>query len=173
MDLAINNVIDLCNFVGKMVCVCVCVCARVWVYLELLSHFLPIKINLTNIVPILIKIVDFKNLAWATSFATRASRKFIYLPYRASWEKSYCHTLHTHHAQSSGAVWMPRWLYRAPIPNISNKPTVSVDVKQDSTNLNLLPPPPPWKWRSLSSKFNQMKLVTQFMEEDKWPQSLN
>ena len=28
MDLAINNVIDLCNFVGKMVCVCVCVCVR-------------------------------------------------------------------------------------------------------------------------------------------------
>ena len=41
----------------------VCVCVRV--YLELLSHFLPIKINLTNISPILIKIVDFKNLAWA------------------------------------------------------------------------------------------------------------
>ena len=62
---------------------CVCVC----VYLELLSHFLPIKINLTNILPILIKMVDFKNLAWATSFATRASRKFIYLPYRASGKK--------------------------------------------------------------------------------------
>ena len=56
----------------------------VCVYLELLSHFLPIKINLTNILPILIKMVDFKNLAWATSFATRASRKFIY---RASGEK--------------------------------------------------------------------------------------
>ena len=91
MDLAINNVTDLCNFVGKMVCVCVRVC--VCVYLELFSHFLPIKINLTNILPILIKIVDFKNLAWATSFATQASRKFIYLPYRASGEKSYCHTL--------------------------------------------------------------------------------
>ena len=37
--------------------------------------------------------VDFKTLAWATSFATRASRKFIYLPYRASGKKSYCHTL--------------------------------------------------------------------------------
>ena len=37
--------------------------------------------------PILIKMVDFKNLAWATSFATRASRKFIYLPYRASGRK--------------------------------------------------------------------------------------
>ena len=36
---------------------------------------------------------DFKNLAWATSFATRASRKLIYLPYRASGKKSYCHTL--------------------------------------------------------------------------------
>ena len=58
------------------VCVCVCVC----VYLELLSHFLPIKISLTNISPILIKTVDFKNLSWATSFATQASRKFIYLP---------------------------------------------------------------------------------------------
>ena len=92
MDLAINNVTDLCNFVGKMACVCVCVCV-VWVYLELLSHFLPIKINLTNILPILIKTADFKNLAWATSFATRASRKFIYLPYRASGNKSYCHTL--------------------------------------------------------------------------------
>ena len=67
MDLAINNVTNLCNFVGKMVCVCV--------YLELLSHFLPFKIYLTNILPILIKMVDFKNLAWATSFATRASRK--------------------------------------------------------------------------------------------------
>ena len=65
---------------------CVCVC----VYLELFSHFLPIKINLTNISPILTQMVDFKNLAWATSFATRASRKFIY---RASGEKSYCHTL--------------------------------------------------------------------------------
>ena len=32
---------------------------------------------------------DIKNLAWATSFATRASRKFIY---RASGEKL-CHTL--------------------------------------------------------------------------------
>ena len=89
MDLAINNVTNLCNFVGKMVCVCVCVC--VCVYLELLSHFL--RISLTNISPILIKMVDFKNLAWATSFATRASRKLIYLPYRASGEKSYCHTL--------------------------------------------------------------------------------
>ena len=37
--------------------------------------------------------VDFKNLTWATSFATRASRKFIYLPYRASGKKSYCHTM--------------------------------------------------------------------------------
>ena len=70
---------------------CVCVRERERVCLELLSHFLPIKINLTNILPILIKMVDFKNLAWATSFATRASRKFIYLPYRASGEKSYCH----------------------------------------------------------------------------------
>ena len=39
---------------------------------------------------------DFKNLAWATSFATRASRKFIYLPYRASGKKSYCHILVRH-----------------------------------------------------------------------------
>ena len=84
MDLAINNVTNLCNFVGKMVCVCVSV------YLDLLSHFLPFKIHLTNISPVLIKMVDFKNLAWATSFATRASRKFIY---RASGKKSYCHTL--------------------------------------------------------------------------------
>ena len=71
MELAINNVTNLCNFVGKM---CVSI------YLDLLSHFLPFKIHLTNISPILIKMVNFKNLAWATSFATRASRKFIYLP---------------------------------------------------------------------------------------------
>ena len=73
---------------------CVCVCVRV--YLVLLSHFLPFKIHLTNISPILIKMVDFKNLAWATSFATRASRKFICLPYRASGFFFYWHTLHTH-----------------------------------------------------------------------------
>ena len=90
MDLAINNVTYLCNFVGKIVCV---FGGGGWrererVYLELLSHFLPIKINLTNILPILIKMVDFKNLAWATSVATRASRKFIYLPYvQGKWEK--------------------------------------------------------------------------------------
>ena len=48
--------------------VCVCVCVSVC--LELLSHFQPFKIHLTNISPILIKMVDFKNLAWATSFAT-------------------------------------------------------------------------------------------------------
>ena len=83
MNLAINNVTNLCNFVGKMVCVCVSL---------LLSHFLPFKIHLTNISPILIKMADFKNLAWATSFATQARRKFIYLSYRASGEKS-CHTL--------------------------------------------------------------------------------
>ena len=57
------------------------------VYLELLSHFLPFKIHLTNISPILIKMADFKNLAWATSFATWASRKFIYLHYKASGKK--------------------------------------------------------------------------------------
>ena len=68
------------------VCVCVCVSA----YLVLLSHILPFKIHLTNISPILIKMVDFKNLAWATSFATWASRKFIY---RASGKRSYCYTL--------------------------------------------------------------------------------
>ena len=63
MDLAINNM-----------CVCVRACVRVCVLvLVLLSHFLPFKIHLTNISPILIKMVDFKNLA--TSFATRASRK--------------------------------------------------------------------------------------------------
>ena len=82
MDLAINNVISLCNFMGKLVCVCVCI--------RLLSTFitlLPFKIHLTNTSPILIKMVDFKNLACATSSATRASRKFIYLPYRANGEK--------------------------------------------------------------------------------------
>ena len=84
MDLAINSVTNLYNFVGKMVCVCVSV---------YLSHLLPFKIHLTNISPVLIKMVDFRNPAWATSFATRASRKFIYLPYRASGKKSYCHTL--------------------------------------------------------------------------------
>ena len=85
-------------------CECVCAHVCVWVYLELLSHFLPIKINLINMSPILIKIVDFKNLSWATSFATQASIKFIYLPYRASGKKSYCHTLvmtHTHQSVSS------------------------------------------------------------------------
>ena len=75
--------INLCNFVGKFVCV----------YLVFLSHFLPFKIHLINISPILIKMVDFKNLAWATSFATWASRKFIYLPTGQEGEKSYCHTL--------------------------------------------------------------------------------
>ena len=78
------------------VCVCVCVCVCVSVYLVLLSHFQPFKIHLTNILPILIKMVDFKNLACATSFATQASRKFIYLPFRASGKKSYCHTLSTY-----------------------------------------------------------------------------
>ena len=78
MGLAINNVTNLCNFMGKLVCVCVCVCVTVRVYLVLLSHSLPFGIHLTNISSILIKMVDFKNLAWATSFATRASRKFIW-----------------------------------------------------------------------------------------------
>ena len=55
---AINNVTNLCNFVGKMVCVCV----SLSVYLELLTHFLPFKIHLTNKLPILIRMVDFKNL---------------------------------------------------------------------------------------------------------------
>ena len=63
------------------------------VYLKLGSHFLPIKIHLTSISPILVKMIDFKNLAWATSFATPASRKFIYLPYRVTGEKSYCDNL--------------------------------------------------------------------------------
>ena len=63
------------------------VCVSVSLLRTLLSHFLPFKIHLTNISPILIKMADFKNLAWATSFATQASRKFIYLPYRASGKK--------------------------------------------------------------------------------------
>ena len=37
----------------------------------------------------------------------------------------------TIYLQSSGAVWNPMWLSWAPVPN---KPTVSVDVKQHSTN---------------------------------------
>ena len=73
-------------------------CVWVSVYLELLSHFLPFKIHLTNILPILIKMVDFKNLAWTTSFATQASRKFIY---RASGKTSYCHTL----GNIEGNIW--------------------------------------------------------------------
>ena len=56
MDLEINNVTNLCNFV----CVCVCVCVCVSAYLVLLLHFLPFKIHLTNISPILIKMADFK-----------------------------------------------------------------------------------------------------------------
>ena len=38
--------------------------------------------------------------------------------------------IHCYH-QSSGAVSKSRWPSRAPVPN---KPTVSVDVKQHSTN---------------------------------------
>ena len=72
---AINNVTNLCNFVGKLVCVCVCI--------SLLSTFITLS-TLQNPfhkhIAILIKMVDFKNLAWATSFATQASRKFIDLP---------------------------------------------------------------------------------------------
>ena len=40
MDLAINNVTDLCNFVGKMVCVCVCACMRARVCVSLLRTFI-------------------------------------------------------------------------------------------------------------------------------------
>ena len=60
MGLAINNVTNLCNFVGKLVCVRVCVCVCVRVYLVLLSHFLPFKIHLTNTSPILIKMADLE-----------------------------------------------------------------------------------------------------------------
>ena len=56
-------------------------------YLLLLSHFLPFKVHLTNILPILILKNDFKKMVWATSFATWESRKFIYLPIRASGKK--------------------------------------------------------------------------------------
>ena len=120
MDLVINNVTDLCNFVGKMVCVCV------GVYLELLSRFLPIKISLTSISHILIKMVDFKNLAWATSFVTRASRKFIYLPYRASGEKSYCHTLQIKQVM---AHWCPLHHSTLDLPanSVSSQPRKSSD----------------------------------------------
>jgi len=75
MGLAINNVTNLCNFVREDG-----LCVWVSVYLDLLSHFLPFKIHVTNISPILIKMVDFKNMAWATSFATRASRKLSTCP---------------------------------------------------------------------------------------------
>ena len=55
--------------------------------------------------------VDFKNLAWATSFATQASRKFIYLPYRASGKKSYCHTLdHESGSLTTELSRSPMWL---------------------------------------------------------------
>ena len=38
--------------------------------------------------------IDFKNLAWATSFATPASRKFIYSALQGNWEtESYCDNL--------------------------------------------------------------------------------
>ena len=80
MNLAINNVTNLCNFVGKMVCVCV----------SLLRTFITLS-TLQN--PFDKHIAYFKSLAWATSFANQASRKFIYLPYRARGKKSYCHTL--------------------------------------------------------------------------------
>ena len=70
------------------VCVCVCVCV--------LSTFITpstLQNPSDKLSPILIKMVDFKNLAWAISFATWASRKSIYLPYRTSGKKSYYHTL--------------------------------------------------------------------------------
>ena len=50
-------------------------------YLVLLSHFLPFKVYFsicTLSLPILIKMVDFKNLVWVTIFPTWASKKFIY-----------------------------------------------------------------------------------------------
>ena len=65
----------------------VCVCVSV--YLVLLSHFLPFKIHLTNISPILIKMVDFKNLAWATSFA-KWGKKLLSYPDGAL--KKYCNS---------------------------------------------------------------------------------
>ena len=92
MDLAINNVTNLCNFVGKLVCVCVHVFVCAFVCISLLSTFITLS-TLQNPFEKHIayfKMVDFKNLAWATSFATRASRKFIYLPYnlvQGMWEK--------------------------------------------------------------------------------------
>ena len=88
------------------------------VYLELLSHFLPFRIHLTNISPILIKMADFKDLAWATSFVTRASSKFIYLPYRASGKKSYCHTLQIQclYTQSASAYKHSQCLHTQSVP---------------------------------------------------------
>ena len=45
MGLAINNVTNLCNFVGKLVCVCVSVCAIVCVCvcINLLSIFITLS----------------------------------------------------------------------------------------------------------------------------------
>ena len=50
--------------------------------------------------------------------------------------KDYSHSFWTHR---SGAVWKSRWPPWAPVPN---KPTVSVDVKQYSTNQFWTPSPP-------------------------------
>ena len=62
-------------------CVCVCV--------SLLRTFITFSThqNQSDKHIAYFNLNDFKNLAWATSFATRASRKFIYLPYRASGKK--------------------------------------------------------------------------------------
>ena len=64
--------------------------------------------------------VDFKNLAWATSFATRASRKFIYLPYRASGKKK----LLSYPVRWSYSAYPPDvLLFRALCPVSSTVPT--------------------------------------------------
>ena len=63
------------------------VCLCVSLLRTSVSHFLPFKIHLTNISPILIKMADFKTLAWATSFANWASRKIHLLALQGKWGK--------------------------------------------------------------------------------------
>ena len=52
--------------------------------------------------------------------------------------------------QSSGAVWKSRWTSWAPVPN---KPTVSVDGKQHSTNNIIMCVDRPWPYVSFPAVF--------------------